>query len=128
MSTEKKKILVVEDEPDVAELLKERLELKGYEVHVESLGREAVEHARVERPDLVVLDVMLPDVDGFTVGEELRKHYGSWTLPILMLTAKAQASDKLKGYGAGGDAYLTKPYDARELLRTVAFMIHACPT
>jgi len=118
-----KRILVVEDEKDVAGLLKARLEAGGYEVHVEELGREALADARLLRPDLVILDLMLPDMDGYAVSEELRALYRSWVLPILMLTARAQPRDKLRGYGAGADAYLTKPYDAAELLGTVARLL-----
>jgi two-component system OmpR family response regulator len=133
MPTEAKRILVIEDEPDVAGLLKARLEANGYEVHLEDKGREALEDARALRPDLVILDLMLPDMDGYVVSETLRKHYrswaipsgrlGSWAVPILMLTARDQPRDKLRGYGAGADAYLTKPYDAQELLSTIAKLL-----
>ncbi len=133
MPTESKRILLVEDEPDVAGLLKARLELHGYEVHVEDKGRAALEDARALRPDLVILDLMLPDMDGYAVSEALRRHYRSWSVPsefqrtwsvpILMLTARDQPRDKLRGYGAGADAYLTKPYDAGELLSTIAQLL-----
>jgi len=116
---EPRRILVVEDEPDVAALLRSRLESHGYEVCVEGGGRAAVAQAQVLRPDLVILDLMLPDMDGFAVSEELRHLYRPWSVPVLMLTARSQARDKLHGYAAGADAYLTKPYDAAELLSTV---------
>lgn len=118
-----KRILVVEDEPDVASLLQARLESNGYTVHVEALGRAALREAEVARPDLVILDLMLPDIDGFEVSEKLRDLYSSWSVPILMLTARDKPRDKLKGYGAGADAYLTKPYEARELLETVEYLL-----
>jgi len=120
---EAKKILVVEDEPDVASLLRARLESNGYEVEVVEYGREALKRAGSLRPDLVILDLMLPDIDGYTVSEQLRKLYHSWSVPILMLTAKDQSVDQLRGYGVGADAYMTKPYDARELLETVGHLL-----
>jgi DNA-binding response OmpR family regulator len=120
---EAKRILVVEDEEDVACLLEARLASNGYVVHLEELGERALEHARVNRPDLVILDLMLPDMDGYTVSEKLRALYHSWSLPIVMLTARDQARDKLRGYGVGADAYLTKPYEAQELLQTVAELL-----
>lgn len=124
VTAEKPRILLVEDEPDVASLLRARLESNGYQVHVEELGRAALAHARGQRPDLVILDLMLPDIDGYTVSEGLRELYRSWSVPILMLTAKNEARDKLRGYGVGADAYLTKPFDAHDLLETVAHLIH----
>jgi DNA-binding response OmpR family regulator len=123
METESKRILVIEDERDVARLIKARLESRGYEVLIQDKGRRALECAQAIRPDLVILDLMLPDVDGYAVSEELRRHYASWTLPILMLTARDQPRDKLRGYGAGADAYLTKPYDAQELLGIVTRLL-----
>lgn len=117
------RILIVEDEPDVATLLKARLESNGYEVHVEEQGRAALQDARAIRPDLVILDLMLPDMDGYAVSERLRERYASWTVPILMLTARDHPKDKLRGYGAGADAYLTKPYDAQELLSTIEHLL-----
>ncbi len=119
------RILLVEDEPDVAELLRARLESNGYQVHVEALGRAALTSARNERPDLVILDLMLPDMDGYAVSEGLRALYRSWSVPILMLTARGEARDKLRGYGTGADAYMTKPYDARELLQTLEHLLDA---
>lgn len=113
------RILVVEDEADVASLLRARLEAQGFEVLIESEGRRAVEIAQDFRPDLVILDLMLLDTDGYRVSEGLRRNNSLCMLPILMLTARTESIDKLRGYGAGADAYLTKPYDAVELVSTV---------
>jgi len=121
---ETKRILVVEDEQDVAGLLQARLEANGYEVHVEASGREALADVFELQPDLVILDLMLPDMDGYAVSARLRAMYRAWTMPILMLTARDQPRDKLRGYGAGADAYLTKPYEAGELLGAVARLLH----
>jgi DNA-binding response OmpR family regulator len=126
-SKESRRILVIEDEEDVAGLLRARLASHGYEVHVESLGQTGIQAAEALHPDLVILDLMLPDMDGFTVSETLRKRHASWVLPILMLTARDQPLDKLHGYGAGADAYLTKPYEAGELLVTVAGLLGDVP-
>ena len=118
-----KRILVVEDEEEVAGLLKARLESNGYEVRVAERGRDALEAARADRPDLVVLDLMLPDMDGYAVSEQLRETYSSRVLPILMLTARHQPRDKLLGFGMGADAFLTKPFNPRELLSTIAELL-----
>jgi len=117
--SEHKRILVVEDEEDVAGLLKARLEVNGYEVFIEGEGRKAVQRAEVIRPHLVILDLMLPDTDGYAVSENLRRRYHSCMVPILMLTARSKMTEKLHGFGAGADAYMTKPYDAAELLGTI---------
>jgi two-component system, OmpR family, response regulator len=119
-----KRILVVEDEQDVAALLRARLESVGYEVHVEGEGRKAVQLAEKLRPHLVILDLMLPDTDGYAVSEHLRRRFHSCMVPILMLTARSDALDKLEGFGSGADAYMTKPYDARDLLRTIEKLLH----
>jgi two-component system alkaline phosphatase synthesis response regulator PhoP len=118
-----KRILVVEDEEEVAGLLKARLESNGYEVRLADRGRDALEAARADRPDLVVLDLMLPDMDGYAVSEQLRERYSSRTLPILMLTARYQPRDKLLGFGMGADAFMTKPFNPRELLSTIAELL-----
>ena len=120
---DRKRILVVEDERDVAGLLKARLEASGYDVQVETRGRDALAEARARRPDLVILDLMLPDLDGYAVSKSLRALYTSWEVRIVMLTALGLPQAKLYGYGAGADAYLTKPYDARELLGIVGDLL-----
>jgi two-component system OmpR family response regulator len=116
---DKKRILVVEDERDVAGLLEARLEASGYDVRVETRGRDALAEASARRPDLVILDLMLPDLDGYAVSKGLRALYGPWEVRILMLTALGMPQAKLYGYAAGADAYLTKPYDAQELVGIV---------
>jgi len=121
--TPRKQILVVEDEADVATLLRARLESQGYHVHVVHTGVAAVSYAVEHQPDLVILDLMLPDIDGNKVAEEIRRLYHNWVVPVLMLTAKDKPVDKLRGFAHGADAYMTKPYDAHELLQTVSFLL-----
>lgn len=105
-------MLVVDDEEAIAEAVAKRLESEGYRVVVAGDGPEAIELARAERPDLVVLDRMLPGMDGLEVCAAIQRQ--AW-VPVLMLTAKAEEEDKLAGFAAGADDYLTKPFSLREL-------------
>jgi two-component system alkaline phosphatase synthesis response regulator PhoP len=107
------KILVVEDEPYIALGLKSDLALEGYEVEVARDGERALERARKEPFDLILLDVMLPGKDGFAVCRELR--YDGIRTPIIMLTAKTQEAEKVLGLGLGADDYVTKPFSPIEL-------------
>ena len=107
------RILVVEDEPAIALGLEDDLRIDGYEVEVVGTAAKALERARAGAFDLLVLDVMLPDRDGFDICRVLRRE-GS-KMPILMLTAKAQESEKVMGLEMGADDYMTKPFGTREL-------------
>ena len=113
---DKTKLLIVEDEPTLLETLKYNLERQGYEVVTASDGVQALATARTEKPDLVILDIMLPGLDGFEVCRILRQEM---SLPILMLTAKDEEVDKIVGLEVGADDYLTKPFSMRELLARV---------
>lgn len=117
-----KSILIVEDEEGLARGVKSRLESIGYEAHAKTLGREGIKYAAEHRVDLVILDVNLPDIDGYEVARELRKLYHPWTLPILMLTVKDRPVDQLRGFAHGADAYITKPFNSEELFQTVALL------
>jgi DNA-binding response OmpR family regulator len=108
-----KRILVVEDEPSIAFGLQLDLKSEGYDVEIESDGESALQRARKEAFDLILLDVMLPRKDGFEVCRELRRS-GSKT-PVIMLTAKAQEAEKVLGLEIGADDYVTKPFSPREL-------------
>ncbi|KAF0108986.1 MAG: OmpR family two-component response regulator [Anaerolineaceae bacterium] len=110
------KILVVEDEPSLQETLVYNLEKQGYDVQAVGDGRLALEAARARTPDLIVLDIMLPGLDGFEVCKILRKEM---TVPILMLTARDDEIDRVVGLEVGADDYLTKPFSMRELLARV---------
>ena len=113
---DKTRLLIVEDEPTLLETLKYSLERQGYDVVTASDGVQALSTARAENPDLVILDVMLPGLDGFEVCRILRQEM---SLPILMLTAKDEEVDKIVGLEVGADDYLTKPFSMRELLARV---------
>lgn len=112
----KTKLLIVEDEPTLLETLKYNLMRQGYEVVTAADGTQALPTARAEKPDLVILDVMLPGLDGFEICRILRQEM---SLPILMLTARDEEVDKIVGLEVGADDYLTKPFSMRELLARV---------
>jgi DNA-binding response OmpR family regulator len=112
----KEKLLVVEDEPVLRETLEYKLTQEGYEVMTADNGKLAVELALAEEPDLLLLDIMLPELDGIEVCRILRKQM---SVPILMLTARADEIDKVVGLEVGADDYLTKPFSMRELLARV---------
>lgn len=109
------KILIVDDDVQTLRLVGLMLERQGYKILAASNGTQAISMARTERPDLILLDVMMPDVDGFSVARTLRKEPETADIPILMFTAKAQVEDKIDGYEAGADDYLTKPIHPAEL-------------
>ena len=110
------KILVVEDEPSLQETLVYNLGKQGYSVESAGDGRAAIETARKSHPDLIILDIMLPELDGFEVCKIVRKEM---TVPILMLTARDDEIDRVVGLEVGADDYLTKPFSMRELLARV---------
>ena len=109
----KQKILVVDDEPDVVELVVFNLKAAGFVVVTAEDGREALQTAKTARPDLIVLDVMLPELDGLEVCKLLRRDAATAAVPIIMLTAKAEEVDRVLGLELGADDYLTKPFNPR---------------
>lgn len=116
----REKVLVVEDDPAIREALSYNLGREGYEVLVVGDGAEALKVARIAKPNLIVLDLMLPEVDGFDVTRILRRES---TVPILMLTARDDEIDRVLGLELGADDYLTKPFSMRELLARVKAML-----
>ncbi|MGZ5293980.1 MAG: GGDEF domain-containing response regulator [Actinomycetota bacterium] len=112
-------ILVVDDDPDIARFVEVNLRSAGYDVSVAGDGEEALEKAGEIRPDLVLLDVMMPRIDGFEVAQRLRKNPQTANTSIIMLTAKALSADKVTGLQAGADDYIIKPFDPIELLARV---------
>ena len=115
-----KKILVVDDEPKIAEICQDYLKAAGYEVVTAMTGPDGLSAARREKPDLVVLDLMLPEMDGLDVCRELRRESD---VPIIMLTARVEETDKLIGLGIGADDYITKPFSPRELVARVRVVL-----
>ena len=111
-----KKILVVDDEPKISQLVGDYLERAGYGVQVAHDGKSALSHARTDKPDLIVLDLGLPQMDGLDFTREFRK---SSNAPIIMLTARSEESDKLIGLELGADDYITKPFSPKELVARV---------
>ena len=114
-----KKILAVDDEKHIVRLVQVNLERQGYEVVTASDGKEALEMVEQENPDLVVLDVMMPYMDGFEVLQNLRRNPSTREIPVIMLTAKAQDADVFRGWQSGVDCYLTKPFNPMELISFV---------
>jgi two-component system phosphate regulon response regulator PhoB len=112
-------ILIVEDEVDIANLISFNLERAGYTTEMVHDGREGLEKILKEQPDLVVLDLMLPGMDGFQILKELQRDSRTHAIPVLMLTAKSQIDDRIKGLESGADDYLTKPFSPKELLLRV---------
>ncbi|WP_394215128.1 response regulator transcription factor [Brachybacterium vulturis] len=111
------RLLVVDDEPNIRDLLATSLRFAGFEVFTASTGNEAIREATENQPDLVVLDVMLPDMDGFTVTRRLRDRGEKY--PILFLTAKDETQDKVAGLTVGGDDYVTKPFSLEEVVARI---------
>jgi two-component system OmpR family response regulator len=116
-STHEARLLVVEDEPNIRELLSASLRFAGFDVRAVERGADALAAAQADPPDLVVLDVMLPDMDGFDVLRRLRS--GGRTLPVLFLTARDDTADKVTGLTLGGDDYVTKPFSLEEVVARI---------
>jgi len=117
VSEQEKQILIVEDEPDIVRGLKDALEFEGFKVTTAGTGAEGIASARTQSPDCVLLDLMLPDDNGYRVCETLRAD--DPTVPIIMLTAKAQEADKVRGLEVGADDYVTKPFSVAELIARI---------
>jgi DNA-binding response OmpR family regulator len=117
MGSPKKTILLIEDEPHIVLGLRDALEFEGFRVVSTGRGRDGVTLARSETPDAVILDLMLPDLNGYAVCEELRRTNA--IIPIIMLTARSQESDKIRGLDAGADDYVTKPFSVNELIARI---------
>jgi len=118
-----KRILVVDDEVAIVRMLKERLESAGFEVLTAYDGVQAVEVARQECPDLIVMDVTMPRMDGLTAAQQLRADPTPAHIPIVMLTARGQESDEQAGYAAGAVRYFTKPFSPRQLVQELRALL-----
>ena len=112
-------VLLVDDDPVILKLLQVNFEMEGFNVSTANDGVEGLEKARAERPDIVLLDIMMPRMDGLQVTKALKGDPETKDIPIILLSAKAQASDIQAGKDIGADDYLTKPFDPLELLERV---------
>ena len=113
---ENRKILVVDDEKNIVDIIKFNLKKEGYEVLTASDGQEGILKAYLENPDLILLDIMMPNVDGYEACRKIREKFDT---PIIMLTARAEEVDKVLGFELGADDYVTKPFGVRELMARV---------
>ncbi|MCG2713525.1 MAG: response regulator [Candidatus Omnitrophica bacterium] len=115
----KETILIVEDEKDIVKMLDYNLKKEGYKTLVANDGEDALDMANTKLPDLILLDLMLPGVDGLEICKELKSERKTVAIPVIMLTAKAQESDKIVGLELGADDYVTKPFSPRELIARI---------
>lgn len=113
------KILIIEDERDLAELIAFNLEKEGFQTNIATDGKSGLERVRSDKPDLVILDLMLPELGGIEICKAMRKGGSSMAIPVLMVTAKGEEIDKVVGFEVGADDYLVKPFSTRELLLRV---------
>lgn len=124
METETRgRILVVEDDEALARITQAELSSRGFEVHTETRGGNALTYAADHPVDLVILDLGLPDMNGYEVCKQLRKLLHPWAIPVLMLTALQEPVDQLKGFANGADAYLTKPCGLEDLMKTISRLL-----
>ena len=122
---EARTILVVDDEPDLLNAVRLYLEMEGYQVLTATNGEQALEKLRTRLPDLIVLDVMMPELNGFETVEEIRRVSN---VPVIMLTAKGEENEKVRGLGLGADDYVTKPFSQRELLSRIQAVLRRAET
>tara|TARA_B100000315_G_scaffold219503_1_gene221476 strand:+ start:192 stop:590 length:399 start_codon:yes stop_codon:yes gene_type:complete len=119
------KILVVDDDPDIVMLLNTRLKASGYEVISASDGEEGLRSIRENKPNLVILDVMMPKMNGFQVSRMVKFDKKLKNIPIILLTARGQEKDKSTGAQVGADEYMTKPFDSKVLMATIERLLKA---
>ena len=113
------KVLVVDDDEVIRQLIAVNLNLEGFEVVTATDGQDCLDRVLDVRPDVITLDVMMPHLDGWTTAERLRSDEATRHIKVVLITARAQDDDKLRGKGIGVDAYLTKPFDPAELIQVV---------
>ncbi|MBT5073447.1 MAG: phosphate regulon transcriptional regulator PhoB [Kordiimonadaceae bacterium] len=116
------KILLVEDDPSLTELIKYNLEQEGYDVTVEMDGEEGLLSAQTNTPDLILLDWMLPNLSGIEICRRIRRENSTRNIPVIMLTARSEENDRIRGLDTGADDYITKPFSPRELIARIKAM------
>ena len=114
-----KRLLLIDDDPNLILLVKDYLEFRGYEVITAENGREALEVLERETPDMIICDVMMPEMDGYSLVEHVRKDSRTSWIPVLFLSAKGQSQDRVKGLNTGADVYMVKPFEPEELVAQV---------
>jgi len=119
-----KKILIVDDEAQLVEMVKMRLEASGYEIISAHDGQEGLDKAKKEKPDLIILDLMLPKIDGYKVCRMLKFDEKYKKIPIILFSARAQEEDKKMGEEVGADTYITKPFDPKVLLGKIQELLN----
>ena len=124
---EKPRILLVDDEPSIVKMVGKRLEIEGFEVVVAVDGQEGLTKAQAEHPDLIILDLMLPKLNGYEVCTMLKQDTRYQRIPIVLFTAKAQEKDEKLGMECGANAYVRKPFRAQELLEKIRGLLTAPP-
>ena len=123
---ERRMILVVDDEPSVREVLKRLLKQEGYDVVLASNGKEALEVIKNDPPDMVLLDLMMPEMGGMAVCRRIRENPATRLMPVIMITAKGEVADEIKGLQRGADDYIAKPFDAQEVKARMAGLFRRC--
>lgn len=116
---DQKRLLLIDDDPNLILLVKDYLEFRGYEVITAENGREALEVLEDDIPDLIICDVMMPEMDGYSLVEHVRKDPRTSWIPVLFLSAKGQSQDRVKGLNTGADVYMVKPFEPEELVAQV---------
>ena len=118
-SSDQKQLLLIDDDPNLILLVKDYLEFRGYEVMTAENGREALEILENKVPDMIICDVMMPEMDGYSLVEHVRKDARTSWIPVLFLSAKGQIQDRVKGLSTGADVYMVKPFEPEELVAQV---------
>ncbi|WP_017294297.1 response regulator transcription factor [Geminocystis herdmanii] len=118
------KLLLIDDDPNLILLVKDYLEFNGYEILTASQGMEAMKILEKQTPDLIICDVMMPEMDGYTFVEEVRKNSNFDSLPIIFLSAKGQSKERIKGLTKGADVYMVKPFEPDELVAQVESILN----
>ena len=118
-----KRLLLIDDDPNLILLVKDYLEFRGYEVVAAGNGIEALESLKQKLPDLIVCDVMMPEMDGYTFVQHIREDARTNWIPVLFLSAKGQSQDRVKGLNTGADVYMSKPFEPEELVAQVESLL-----
>ncbi|NEP86170.1 MAG: response regulator transcription factor [Okeania sp. SIO2C2] len=118
-TTDQRRLMLVDDDPNLILLVKDYLEFRGYQVTTAENGRDALEKLENEIPELIICDVMMPEMDGYTLVQHIRENPATEWVPVLFLSAKGQSQDRVKGLNTGADVYIVKPFEPEELVAQV---------